>query len=83
MSEHPKQLHTFQQNTDRDWTRATDPRLIAALRQLTRSYRAQSAEAADELMVLTLEAAINEADDRPRDITLFRWLSGIMARHLN
>ncbi|MBZ9773975.1 hypothetical protein [Mesorhizobium sp. CO1-1-8] len=83
MSEHPKHLHKFQQSTDRDWSRATDPRLIAALRLLARSYRGQSVEAADDLVALTLETAITEADSRPRDITLFEWLSGIMARHLN
>ncbi|MBZ9683664.1 MULTISPECIES: hypothetical protein [Mesorhizobium] len=60
---------------------ATDPRLIAALRLVARSYRAQSVEAADDLVELTLRTAIQEVEGRPEEISLFNWLSAIMARY--
>ncbi|TPK04942.1 hypothetical protein FJ872_26815 [Mesorhizobium sp. B2-5-9] len=60
---------------------ATDPRLIAALRFVARSYRAQSVEAADDLVELTLRTAIQEVEGRPEEISLFSWLSAIMARY--
>lgn len=59
----------------------TDPRLIAALRFIARSYRAQSVEAADDLVELTLRTAIQEVDRQPQEISLFSWLSAIMARY--
>jgi DNA-directed RNA polymerase specialized sigma24 family protein len=64
-----------------DWTNATDPGLIHALRHLARSYRGQSAHQADDLVELTLSTAIEEVDHRPKEVTIFEWLSGIMARH--
>jgi DNA-directed RNA polymerase specialized sigma24 family protein len=64
-------------------TSATDPRLLAALRLQARSYRAHSIEAADDLVELTLQTAIDEVDSRPPEESLFKWLCGIMARHHN
>jgi DNA-directed RNA polymerase specialized sigma24 family protein len=69
--------------TDCSWSEATDPGLIAALRLLARSYRRDSLVAADHLVELTLETAIKEIDRRPEGISLYQWLSGIMARRHN
>jgi DNA-directed RNA polymerase specialized sigma24 family protein len=68
---------------EHDLEKVTDHRLIAALRIMARSYRPHSAESADDLVELTFEIAIDEVDRRPEQISLFEWLSGIMARHHN
>jgi DNA-directed RNA polymerase specialized sigma24 family protein len=68
---------------EHDFEKVTDPRLIEALRILARSYRPDAAESADDLVELTFEIAIDEVDRRPDQISLFEWLSGIMARHHN
>jgi DNA-directed RNA polymerase specialized sigma24 family protein len=84
MSDHNTSSYgSFAVPVDYSGTSATDPRLIAALRLRARFYRAQSIKAADDLVELTLRTAIDEVDSRPPDTTLFKWLSGIMARHHN
>ena len=63
--------------------KASDLRVIAALRRRARWYRAQSPDAADHLVEMTLEAAIEEIDYRPTDISLQEWLDSSMRRYLN
>lgn len=80
MSEYYKSLRSFEHTIDRDWSEATDPRLIAGIRLLA-APTGPSRRRADDLVALTLETAIKEADSRPAQISLLKWLRNIMARY--
>jgi DNA-directed RNA polymerase specialized sigma24 family protein len=62
---------------------ATDPRLIAALRELAHSHRPHCLREADDLIERVLRTAIDEVDRRPARGGLVAWLTSIMARSVN
>lgn len=53
----------------------------ARTRLCARSVDTTTIEAADDLVELTPRTAIEEVAGRPEEISLFSWLSAIMARH--
>jgi hypothetical protein len=63
-------------------SRQTVVRLLGPLRRKAARYRAGSTQAGDDLVMLTLRVAMAEEANRPMDITIYRWLDGIMRRHL-
>jgi DNA-binding response OmpR family regulator len=65
-----------------DMESAVDPSLIAALRNLARSYRPHSLEEADQLVEQVLRTALKEVDSEAARGSLLTWLTGIMARKL-